>query len=126
MRRKIPVHLQTPDTLLLGMTARQLLIVSLGVTLCYIAITGSWGIPLLLVPAVVLSAIILIVTLLMAFVAPKKRYLDAWTMVVLTFLLSPKCYVWRPLPQEIIRESNHRQASKLDLDSEDEQEEANV
>lgn len=119
MRRKIPVHLQTPDTLLLNMTARQTLIVALGVTLAYIVISSAWNMTLLLIPAVVLALIILAVALLAAFVAPKKRYLDTWAMVALSFLITPKRYVWRPLSQERMMNDREIQASEMDLETEE-------
>jgi hypothetical protein len=100
MRHKVPVHLETPDMLLLNMTARQTLVVALGITLAYITISGVWSIPLLLVPAMMFAAAILIGAFLLAFVAPKKRHLDVWAVVVLNFLISPKCYAWRPLPPD--------------------------
>lgn len=122
MRHKIPVHLQTPDTLLFNMTARQVLIVAVGITLCYTTISSTWNVPLFLIPSVVLGIAILIITLLIAFVAPKKRHLDVWALVVLHFLLSPKRYVWRPLRQETVRIGTQGQASERGLDSEEEEE----
>src|SRR5690349_16090268 len=116
MRRKIPVHLQTPDTLLLNMTARQTLVMALGITLTYITLSSAWSMPLLFIPAIVLALAILAIAFLVAFVAPKKRYLDTWVMVALSFLLSPKCYVWRPLPQERMRESKQNRTGDMGLD----------
>ena len=109
MRRKIPVHLQTPDTLLLNMTARQTLIMGLGITLAYTVISSTWRVPLLLILAVILALTILALAFLIAFVTPKKRYLDIWAMVALNFLLMPKRYVWRPLNES---------GSARDLDNE--------
>ena len=119
MRRKIPVHLQTPDTLLLNMTARQTLAMALGITLAYITLSSAWSMPLLFIPAIVLALAILAIAFLVAFVAPKKRYLDTWAMVALGFLLSPKRYVWRPVPQENMRESKRDRTSEIDLDAEE-------
>lgn len=120
MRRKIPVHLQTPDTLLLNLTARQTLVIALGITLAYIVISSAWSVPLLLIPAIVFALVMLTIALLIAFVTPKKRHLDTWAIVALSFWLSPKRYVWRPLSQEAMRISQKIHARALELDSEDE------
>lgn len=100
MRHKVPIHLETPDKLLLNMTARQTLVIALGGTLAYIAVSSVWSNPLLLVAACTLATVMMVAAFLVAFIAPKKRSLDVWAFVMLTFLISPKCYTWRPLSSE--------------------------
>jgi hypothetical protein len=98
-RHKVPIHLETPDRLLLNMTAQQTLVIALGGTLAYIMVQSAWSNPLLLALAVVLAVLFMIVALLVAFVTPKKRSMDVWAMVILNYYMIPKCYAWRALPE---------------------------
>lgn len=102
-RHKVPIHLTTPDTLLLNMTARQTLVVALGGTLAYSLVSSVWSNALLLAGAIVAAVLILVAAFLVAFVAVKKRSLDVWAMVILNYSLLPKRYAWRPLPSETAR-----------------------
>lgn len=102
-RHKIPVHLETPDTFLLGMTARQVLVLGLGLTLAYIVVSGGgWSLAMLALTLPV-ALVIAVASLIVAFVAPRKRHMETWSLVVLNYLAIPKCYVWRPLAAEAFK-----------------------
>jgi hypothetical protein len=107
-RHKVPIPLTTPDTLLLNMTARQTLILALGGTLAYSLVSRVWSNALLLAGAISVALLILIVTFLVAFVTLKKRNLDVWAIVLLSYFFLPKYYAWRPLPPETTRGSHIR------------------
>jgi hypothetical protein len=117
-RHKVPVHLETPDILFLGLTARQTLILASGGTLAYMTVADAGADPVLWGFALVLAVVVVLATLLVAFVRPKKRGLEVWAMVVLSYLMLPKCYVWRPLPPE--REASHRVHRRAKAREEDE------
>jgi hypothetical protein len=103
-RHKIPVHLETPDTLLFGLTARQTAVIGIGIALAYIVVSTFWRNPILLGLAITFAAVLVISALLLAFIKPKNRTLDAWLVVIINFWLIPHHYAWRPLPPEVLSE----------------------
>jgi hypothetical protein len=100
-RHTTPTHLDTPDKILFGLTARQLFLLLLGISLSYSlwlhlgwVIPTSWLVPGLLLrllcalPPVLLSLVI-------AFVTVAERPLELWAIVGLRYLVQPKTAVWQ-------------------------------
>jgi PrgI family protein len=90
---ELPTHLQVEDTLLPGLTARQLLRLLVGASLAY----GLWdqaaGLPPVL--RIALTAGLALVGLLLALLQPGGRPLDGWLLAALLFAVLPRRRVWR-------------------------------
>ena len=103
---ELPTHLQVEDTLILGLTARQLVRLMIGASLAY----GLWDQAVWLPDEVRLPLAILlaIVGVLVALVQPAGRPLDQWLLAGLLFAALPRRLVWRPGALDL-------QASQRDL-----------
>lgn len=110
-RHKIPVHLETPDTLLFGLTARQTAVIGIGIAFAYLVVSAFWRTPILLGMALAFAVILVVAALLLAFVRPKNRTLDVWLIIMVNFWLIPHCYAWRPLPPDTTFEHNESRRS---------------
>lgn len=99
-RHRVPVHLETPDKLLFSLTARQTLILALGITLAYMALSALWRYSYLLPFGVVLAVAVCLASLVVAFFKPKRRAMEVWAVVAFNYLLLPKHYAWRPVEPE--------------------------
>jgi PrgI family protein len=93
MRHEIPTHLGTEDTILLGMTMRQVLLLALGATfgygfwlrLAHLALLVRW--PCAILPAVLALAF--------ALICPAGRPLESWLAAMIRYACLPKTCVWR-------------------------------
>lgn len=105
----VPTHLDLVDTILtigsLDLSARQLLLLLVGGSLGY----DFWlqerhwdvwlfplGIVLHWLPVVLICAL----TLALALVQIKGRWLDSWVLLWLSYMLSPHRYLWRTLRRD--------------------------
>jgi hypothetical protein len=90
---EVPTHLNVEDTLIFGLTPRQLLRISVGASLAY----AVWDQTSFLAdgirsgPVVVLA----LLGLLVGLVQPSGRPLDQWFLAAVHFLLGPRRRVWR-------------------------------
>ena len=91
---ELPTHLQVEDTLILGLTARQLVRLMIGASLAY----GLWDQAVWLPVEVRLPLALALATLgvLVALVQPAGRPLDQWLLAGLLFVALPRRQVWRP------------------------------
>ena len=96
---ELPTHLQVEDTLLAGLTARQLVRLMLGASLAY----GLWDQAVWLPDEVRLPLAIALAILgvLVALVQPAGRPLDQWLLAGLLFVALPRRLVWRPGAQDL-------------------------
>ena len=109
-RHEIPTHLEVEDKILGALTVRQLLFLAVGLSLSY----GLWGLLQQLAPAphrhlplaveLALAAIPALCTLVLALAQPAGRPLEEWLLAMLRYAGQPKRYVWRPLPDEVVKE----------------------
>jgi hypothetical protein len=100
-RHTTPTHLGTPDKILFGLTARQLFLLLLGISMSYSLwlhlgrlIPASWLLPGLLLRLVCALPPVLL-SLLVAFLTLAERPLELWAVVGLRYLLLPKTAVWQ-------------------------------
>ncbi len=100
-KHTIPVHLETEDTLVYGLTTKQVMVLAAGLILAY-ALWSSFPSSLLgLAISLVLAAIPAILALLVAFVRPAGQGMDEWIMVWFFFLAAPKTYLWEPYTSDL-------------------------
>lgn len=104
-RHELPTHLHVEDKLLGGLTVRQVLYLSVGLSVGY----GLWGHltwlarfgGLGVVAHVVFSAVPAACALLVGICHPGGRPLEEWLLVALRYATLPKIAVWRactPMP----------------------------
>jgi PrgI family protein len=99
-RYDVPTHLETEDTLLFGLTVRQVLLIALGATIGYNVwqtLQHQHASPVLaLVPALLCPVIAFLVTTL----APAGRPLEQWLFIIARYLAMPRYAVWRPVAED--------------------------
>jgi len=98
-KHKVPGHLEQPDHILFGLTARQTLLLACGVACAGMAWMNNTG----SVAGTVLTLILMLGAMLgacaVAFLAPAGRGLEVWVFVCLTYVCLAKVYVWRLLDE---------------------------
>lgn len=92
-KHTIPVHLETQDTLLYGLTTRQLLVLALGLAVAY-SLWSDWG--MLSFP---LAVAVCVGAVAVAFVKPQQQSLDTWLLIWLFFVCTTKTLLWEPLAE---------------------------
>jgi len=98
---KVPTHMSMPDKLVLGLTAKQLLITIIGgsigydiwVHLYFLLAYGALG----LIARLTLSLTPAALALALALVSIAGRPLEVWAFVLLRYMQQPKTYVWRSI-----------------------------
>lgn len=100
LRHKLPIHLEQPDTLLFGLTARQSMLIGLGAGMGYsawstvnAAVSGLAG----LLVAGLCGLLVAAFCTSMAFIQIKGRGLEVWIVIFLLYLGDPKIYLHQPL-----------------------------
>jgi hypothetical protein len=90
---ELPTHLDVQDTLLFGLTARQLVRLAVGASIAY----AIWNQTAALPPALrgTLTVGAAIIGLLLALLQPGGRPLDQWLFAALQFCLLPRRRLWR-------------------------------
>ncbi|EFH88882.1 PrgI family protein [Ktedonobacter racemifer] len=99
----VPTHINEPDKLLFGLTARQLLVLITGASVVYavwlqvLSWAMAWGLDLLWSRGLALLIVLplLLVTLASTFVQIADRSLELWAVVWMRAHLAPTTYVWR-------------------------------
>ena len=90
---EVPTHLNVEDTLLLGLTPRQLVRLAAFTSLAY----GLWDQVTVIppVPRVLAAGLLALIGALVALVQPGGRPLDQWAFAGLAYALAPRCFTWR-------------------------------
>ena len=115
---KVPTHMNLPDKVVFGLTARQLLLLLIGCSLGYnlwlhLGVLDALGFPgqalriaLALVPAALAVAL--------AMISVADRPLEVWLLVLMRYWQRPRIYLWRSLRicdhQQRTRERDHAAA----------------
>jgi len=90
---EVPTHLNVEDTLIFGLTPRQLLRISVGASLAY----GVWDQTSFLADGVRSGLVVVfaLLGLLVGLLQPSGRPLDQWFLAAAHFLLVPRRRVWQ-------------------------------
>jgi hypothetical protein len=96
-KHKVPGHLEQPDHILFGLTARQTLLLACGITCAGMAWVNNAGGVAGTVLAFILALTAILAACAVAFLAPARRGLEVWAVVGLTYVFIPRLYLWRPL-----------------------------
>jgi hypothetical protein len=91
---EVPTHLNVEDTLLLGLTPRQLVRLAAFTSLAY----GLWDQVTVIppIPRILAAGLLALIGALVALVQPGGRALDQWAFAGLAYALSPRRFTWRP------------------------------
>lgn len=95
----VPNCLEVEDSFVLGLTIRQCVIVGTGTAIAYAIFTDLFqlipdpGVGLIV--GLIAAFLLFGVTLTLALVKVSERGLDEWGLVLLTYYLRPKVYLWR-------------------------------
>ncbi|MCW5880716.1 MAG: PrgI family protein [Anaerolineae bacterium] len=92
-RHEIPTHLNVEDKAFYGLSVRQVMYLSVGVSGAYSLWNGWPHLAVALKLAVIAAC--LLVALILALVRPYGRGLEEWLFVGLRYLALPKTCVWR-------------------------------
>jgi PrgI family protein len=92
---EVPTHLNVEDTLILGLTPRQLLRISVGASLAYFVWEQTS--PLADGARVALTAAFVLFGVLFGLCQPAGRPLDQWLLAAVLFSALPRRRVWRLL-----------------------------
>ena len=93
-RHEIPTHLGVEDRAFYGLTMRQVMYLTAGLSGGYSRWNQWPGLQLLI--RATLAAVCVLLALTFALVRPHGRSLDEWLFVVLHHAALPKTSVWRP------------------------------
>ena len=93
-RHEIPTHLEVADRAFYGLTVGQLLTLAGGLALAYGAASGA---PAPFAARVVVAAVVLLASAVLALLRPAGRPAEAWAFVLLRYLAAPRVSVWRPI-----------------------------
>ena len=98
---QVPTHMNVPDKLIFGLTAKQLLITLIGGSAGYdiwirMHILLAYGL-LGLLARLALSLIPAAIALSFALVSVAGNSLEMWALALLRYTQQPKAYVWRSI-----------------------------
>jgi hypothetical protein len=93
-RHEIPTHLNVEDRAFYGLSARQIMYLTVGATLSY----GLWNqmSDLPFAARIALAVLCLGFATVLALVRPGGRGLEEWAFVALHYIAVPRSSVWRP------------------------------
>jgi len=92
---RIPLHLEQTDHFLLSFTARQLLILGLGLTFGYLVGTSfDLSTPGGLVLGAICFFVAMAAAAVFAFVHIRKRDLETWLVVVFLYMTTPRYWIF--------------------------------
>ena len=93
-RHEIPTHLNVEDRAIYGLTIRQVMYLTIGLSSGY-GLWNQWpALPVVIRGA--LAALCVVLALVFAVLRPQGRSLDEWVFVALHHAAVPKVSVWRP------------------------------
>jgi len=91
-RHEVPTHLNIEDKAFAGLTMRQLMVVIIGLSVAYAAVSGMHlPIPVRLAT----GAFVLAATATFSLWQPGGRSLEDWAFVLLRYVAVPRVVVWR-------------------------------
>jgi hypothetical protein len=90
---ELPTHLDVQDTLLFGLTVRQLVRLAVGASVAYAIWNQTAALPAAL--RFGFTCVVVIIGLLLALLQPGGRPLDQWLFAALQFCLLPRRRLWR-------------------------------
>ena len=93
-RHEIPTHLNVEDKAFFGLSVRQVMVLTVGLSAGYGLWTGWPDLPPFLRGG--LAAVGLLLATVLALVRPHGRGLEEWLFVALHYARTPKASVWRP------------------------------
>ena len=106
-RHEIPTHLNVEDRAFYGLTVRQVMYLTIGLSGGYAFWNQLPALPIVLRGSLVVLSVALALTF--ALVRPHGRSLDEWAFVALHHAAMPKASVWRPQGPE--RTDSHEDSS---------------
>ena len=105
---KVPTHMNLPDKVVFGLTARQLLLLLVGCSLGYNLWLHLGALDALALPGQVLRMVLALVPAVcaatLALISVADRPLEVWFLVLVRYWQQPRIYMWRSL-----RMSEHQQ-----------------
>ena len=105
---KVPTHMNLPDKVVFGLTARQLLLLLVGCSLGYNLWLHLGALEALALPGQVLRMALALVpaalSAVLALISVADRPLEVWFLVLVRYWQRPRIYVWHSL-----RMSEHQQ-----------------
>jgi PrgI family protein len=99
---EVPTHLNVEDTLIFGLTPRQLLRISVGASLAYVVWDQTS--PLVDGMRVALTGAFVLFGILLGLCQPAGRPLDQWLLAAILFSTIPRRRVWRLLDCSVLNE----------------------
>ncbi|HZU07214.1 MAG TPA: PrgI family protein [Chloroflexota bacterium] len=93
-RHEIPTHLNVEDKAFFGLSVRQVMVLTVGLSTAY-GLWTSWP-ELSSLARAALAVMALAFALTLALVRPHGRGLEDWLFIVLHYLRTPRVAVWRP------------------------------
>ncbi|MFN8472187.1 MAG: PrgI family protein [Anaerolineae bacterium] len=93
-RHEIPTHLNVEDKAFYGLSVRQVMYLTVGISGAY-ALWNNWP-DLSLGIRVAIAIVCVLAALVLAFVRPYGRGLEEWAFVALRYIAIPKTAIWRP------------------------------
>ena len=96
---KVPTHMNLPDKVVFGLTARQLLLLLIGCSLGYNLWLHLGVLEALTLPGQVLRIVLALVPAVcaaaLALISIADRPLEVWFLVLVRYWQRPRIYVWR-------------------------------
>ena len=98
---KVPTHMNLPDKVVFGLTARQLLLLLIGCSLGYNLWLHLGALEALALPGQVLRVALALVpaglAAALALISVADRPLEVWFLVLVRYWQLPRVYVWRSI-----------------------------
>jgi hypothetical protein len=98
---KVPTHMNLPDKVVFGLTARQLLLLLVGCSLGYNLWLHLGALDALALPGQMLRIVLALVPAVcaatLALISVADRPLEVWFLVLVRYWQRPRIYVWRSL-----------------------------
>lgn len=97
-QHKIPLHLETEDKFIFGLTMRQCVIFGVSACMGYASFSDLFHLIPTVLPALILglvsAALLLVCGAVVALVNVYGRGLDEWAIVLLMYVSQPRTYLW--------------------------------
>ncbi len=98
---KVPTHMNLPDKVVFGLTARQLLLLLIGCSRGYNLWLHLGALDALALPGQVLRMVLALMPAVcaatLALISVADRPLEVWLLVLVRYWQRPRIYVWRSL-----------------------------
>ena len=109
---KVPTHMNLPDKVVFGLTARQLLLLLVGCSLGYNFWLRLSALEALALPVQVLRIVLALVpaglAAVLALISVADRPLEIWLLVLVRYWQRPKIYLWRSLRMNEQQQRKHK------------------